>query len=378
MKNFTFLRPLLWGGLLFIGYFIGTAWKTNEADSTSTETQEQVAPPIRKEDSSKKNLQPNEKATIELFQKTAPSVAFITTTNMRRNFFSMNVTEIPRGTGSAFIWDKKGHIITNYHVIKGAHRAQVTLADQSTWSASLVGAAPDKDLAVLKIDAPSNLLQPIPLGTSDDLQVGQNVLAIGNPFGLDHTLTTGIISALGREIESVSGLPIKDAIQTDAAINPGNSGGPLLDSSGKLIGVNTSIYSPSGAYAGIGFSIPVDVVRWVVPDLMQYGRLMRPSLSIEMASNDVSRRFGFEGVLVINVVEGGAADKAGLQPTLRNQRGQIILGDIIVGLNDEKITSRNDLLLALEKYKVGDKVTVNILRDDQLFTVPLVLDASRN
>ena len=181
-------------------------------------------------------------------------------------------------------------MVTNWHVLEGADRASVTLADGTTWDASLVGIAQDKDLAVLKIETPEEQLYPIPRGRSYDLLVGQAVYAIGNPFGLDQTLTTGIISALGREISSVSGVPIRDAIQTDAAINPGNSGGPLLDSSGNLIGVNTAIYSTSGSYAGIGFSIPVDIVKWVVPDLIQFGRIKRPTLGVEIAPNHYTQR----------------------------------------------------------------------------------------
>ena len=304
-------------------------------------------------------------------------MAFITTSNLRRDYWTRNITEIPRGTGSAFVWDKKGHVITNYHVIQGAHRAQVTLADQSTWDAEVVGTAPDKDLAVLKIKTPKKQLIPIPVGTSDDLLVGQSVYAIGNPFGLDQTLTTGIISALGREINSVSGLPIRDAIQTDAAINPGNSGGPLLNSSGKLIGVNTAIYSPSGAYAGIGFSIPVDVVSWVVPQLIEHGKLMRPTLGIELANQRAMHQLGEEGVLVLNVVENSAAQEAGIRPTTRNRYGEIDLGDIIKGVNGEKIKSQADLLLTLEKYQPGDKITVQVKRKQELVDLELTLDGSR-
>jgi len=323
------------------------------------------------------DLNSDERATISLFEDAAPSVAFITTSNYRRDYWSRNVTEIPRGTGSAFIWDKKGHIITNFHVIQGADRAQVTLADQSTWEAEVIGAAPEKDLAVLKIKTPKNQLIPIPVGISENLLVGQSVYAIGNPFGLDQTLTTGIISALGREIKSVAGLPIRDAIQTDAAINPGNSGGPLLDSNGKLIGVNTAIYSPSGAYAGIGFSIPVDIVSWVVPQLIQHGKLMRPTLGVELASTQAMNRLGEEGALVLNVVEKSAAEEAGIRPTTRDRYGEFDLGDIITGINGEKIKSRNDLLLSLEKYQPGEQITVQVKRNEKFVNLKLTLDGSR-
>lgn len=321
-------------------------------------------------------LNKEELSTIKLFENASPSVAFITTSNVRRDFWTMNVAEVPRGTGSAFIWDKEGHIITNYHVIQGADKATVTLADRSTWTAKLIGAAPEKDLAVLKIDAPKKLLQPILRGNSVNLLVGQSVYAIGNPFGLDQTLTTGIISALGREIESVAGVPIKDVIQTDAAINPGNSGGPLLNSSGELIGVNTAIYSPSGAYAGIGFSIPVDVVSWVIPDLIEFGKINRPSLGIELAPERVMRQLGGEGILVLHVMENGAAAKAGIKPTIRNKYGEIELGDIIIKIDDYEIKNSNDLLLTMEKYKAGDEVKVTLLRGEKEQKVNVVLDGN--
>jgi S1-C subfamily serine protease len=217
-----------------------------------------------------------EKARIEVLRRVKPSVAFITTFDMRRNAFSYDVQQVPAGAGSGFVWDNKGHIVTNYHVIQNADAAQVTLNDGKTskdYTARVVGVQPDKDLAVLFINAKDSDLQPIDLGSSHDLQVGQDVMAIGNPFGLGQTVTKGIVSALGRSIESVAKTPIHDVIQTDAPINPGNSGGPLVDSSGRLIGVNTAIYSPSGASAGIGFAIPADEVNKVVTKLVQEGNL---------------------------------------------------------------------------------------------------------
>jgi S1-C subfamily serine protease len=215
------------------------------------------------------------------------------------------------------------------------------------------------------------------VGTSDNLQVGQSVFAIGNPFGLDQTLTTGIVSALGREIESVAGIPIRDVIQTDAAINPGNSGGPLLDSSGRLIGVNTAIYSPSGASAGIGFSIPVDVVSWVVPELIEYGRLKRPTLGVELARPQILQRLGLEGALVIDVIKGSGAEQAGIRPTMRDQDGSIVLGDVIIGIDGDPVNSANDLILILEKYEPGDIVAVDLIRDKERLTVELRLDPAR-
>jgi S1-C subfamily serine protease len=309
---------------------------------------------------------PEEKSTIALFRQASPGVVNITTIGVQRDFFTLNLYQIPQGTGSGVVWDTTGNIITNFHVIQNAGGAQVTLADQSNWKARVVGVAPDKDIAVLRIDAPANRLHPIPIGTSKDLQVGQTVFAIGNPFGLDQTLTTGVISALNREIESVTRRPIQGVIQSDAAINPGNSGGPLLDSAGRLIGVNTAIYSPSGASAGIGFAIPVDTVNRIVPELIRSGKITRPGLGVqldEQINEQISRRLGVKGVLVVDVARGGAASKAGIQPTRRDAEGRLRLGDIITAVDGKKVETPNDLFLTLEKYKVGDAVNLTLLRD---------------
>lgn len=311
------------------------------------------------------NLADDEKTTMELFKAASPSVVHITTHRVQRDFFSLDVYKIPRGSGTGFVWDQAGHIVTNYHVIRDADIAYVAFADQSSYPANLVGVAPEKDLAVLRVEAPAEKLRPLPVGTSADLEVGLKSFAIGNPFGLDHTLTTGVISALGREIESATGLPIKDVIQTDAAINPGNSGGPLLDSSGRLIGVNTAIFSPSGAYAGIGFAIPVDTVKWVVPELIQHGKIIRPGLALSLASDRIAERFDLPGVLILDVAPRSTAAAAGLRPTRRTVDGQIVLGDIIIALDETPIKSTNDLLLAFEKYKVGDRVTLTVIRERQ-------------
>lgn len=317
-----------------------------------------------------------EEVTIQLFEEAAPSVVFITTTAVQQDYWTRNIYEIPAGTGSGFIWDEKGHIVTNYHVIQDAYKAKVTLCDQTTLDAEIVGIEPRKDLAVLRIKPPKPL-RPIPVGTSRDLKVGQSVFAIGNPFGLDQTLTTGIISALGREIESVAKIPIRDVIQTDAAINPGNSGGPLLDISGRLIGVNTAIYSPSGAYAGIGFSVPVDVVNWVVPEIIAYGKVQRPVLGIELANQRITDRMALEGALILDVAPGSAAAKAGLRPTRRANSGEVAIGDLIVAVNDEAIRSTDDLYLALEKYRPGDPVRITVKRNNTLATFSIILDAPR-
>ncbi len=380
MKNL--LRLLLIVVTVGGGFLAGVSWKATDKEPSENvnEIQDEKLE-IHSEEASLASLPPRdlreaENATIRLFERATPSVVYITTSTVRRNYYSRNAMEVPRGSGSGFIWDYNGHIITNYHVIQGADRLQVTLADQTTYDAELIGQAPTKDLAVLRIKAPKNKLNPLPVGKSYNLKVGQFVFAIGNPFGLDQTLTTGIISALGREINSVGGLPIRDVIQTDAAINPGNSGGPLLDSSGRLIGVNTAIYSPSGASAGIGFSIPVDVVDWVVPDLIKYGKLRRPTLGVETASSQITDQIGVEGVLIINVLEDSAADRAGIQPTFRDRNGRLQLGDIIKAINGEKIKNRKDLLLVLEKYKVGQKIRLTVERDDEQYDLPLVLDPS--
>jgi S1-C subfamily serine protease len=321
------------------------------------------------------DLAPQEKSTVTLFRQASPSVVHITAIAVQRDLFTLKPYQIPEGTGSGFIWDTTGNVITNFHVIQSADVAQVTLADQSNWKARLVGVAPDKDLAVLKIDAPANRLPAIPVGTSKDLQVGQSVFAIGNPFGLDQSLTTGVISALGREIESVTRRPIQGVIQTDAAINPGNSGGPLLDSAGRLIGVNTAIYSPSGASAGIGFAIPVDTVNRIVPELIRYGKVTRPGIGVQIAEDQIAERLGVNGVLVVDVVPGSGAAKAGLRPTRREASGRVRLGDVITAIDGKKVLSPNELYLILETYKVGDAVNVSVLRDGKIVQAKLTLEA---
>jgi S1-C subfamily serine protease len=320
------------------------------------------------------SLADDEQATIELFKEASRSVVFIITATVRQNIFSFNPTRIQQGTGSGFIWDNEGHVVTNYHVVQGASAFKVTLADHSVWDAELVGAEPDKDVAILKIDAPSDRSIPLPIGTSHDLEVGQKVFAIGSPFGLDQTLTTGVISGLGREIQSVTQRPIKGMIQTDAAINPGNSGGPLLDSAGRLIGVNTAIYSPSGAYAGIGFAVPVDIVNRIVPQLLRDGRVTRPGLGVEMAPDSWTQRLGIDGVLVVSVTRGGPAQRAGIRPTVIED-GELQLGDIIVGIDGQEVVTNNDLFSALDGRKVGDQVRVKLRRGNRTIEVPVVLEA---
>ena len=318
-----------------------------------------------------------EKTTIAIFRRNSPSVVHITTlVNTTTDDFGFDVEQVPEGTGSGFVWDKKGRIVTNYHVIRGADVAQVVLADHSAWKARLVGASPEADLAVLAIDAPEDRLQPIPVGTSHDLEVGQSVFAIGNPFGLDHTLTTGVVSALGREISGESGQTVKGMIQIDAPINPGNSGGPLLDSAARLIGVNSAIVSPSGAFAGVGFAIPVDKVNRVVTELIQHGKIIRPSLGIEPAPDQWVQELGLNGVLVLSVVPGGPAAKAGIRATRQTADGQIELGDQILTIDGHMLESADDLFSTQEKYQVGDSVTLTLLRDGQRRDVKVTLAAA--
>ncbi len=304
-----------------------------------------------------------ETAAIELFKKATDSVVYITNLAVGRDEYFFDVQEYSQGTGSGFIWDEEGRIVTNFHVIAGADAAEVTLADHTTWKARLVGAAPDKDLAVLQIEAPAAKLKALPLGTSRDLQVGQMVFAIGNPFGLDQTLTTGVISALGRTIQSMTRRPISGVIQTDAAINPGNSGGPLLDSAGRLIGVNAAIYSPSGANSGIGFAVPVDAVAAIVPQLIRHGKLVRPGFGISIAEDALARRAGLEGVLVLEVARRGAAALAGLRPTRRDRYGRILLGDLIVAVDGRPVRDSQDLYKSIEDRQVGQSVTLTVQRD---------------
>jgi S1-C subfamily serine protease len=307
------------------------------------------------------NLADDEKSTIDLFRQSSQSVAYITTSAVDEDSVRFRATEIPRGTGSAFVWDSDGHIVTNFHVVEQGNAWKVTLSDQSSWKAELVGAAPDRDLAVLKITAEPSRLKGLLRGSSTNLEVGQKVFAIGNPFGLDQTLTTGVISGLGREIRSRTGRLIEGVIQTDAAINPGNSGGPLLNSRGELIGVNTAIFSPSGAYAGIGFAIPVDVVKRVIPQLIKDGKLTRPGLGVRLASTSITDRLELPGALIVSTVPGGPAAKAGLRPTRYNEDG-VSLGDVITAVDGKEVENSDDLYRILESYEVGNEVTLTVLR----------------
>ena len=356
--------------LIFVALLVAGIWLIHSSNQNPLPLQ----PAEPRAVTARGDLAADELNTIEIFKNNSPAVVYVTSIALRRGLFSLNAVEIPQGTGSGFTWDTKGRIVTNYHVISDANKVQVTMADHSTWKAALVGAAPDKDLAVLQISAPEKQLHPIAVGASNNLLVGQKVFAIGNPFGLDQTITSGIISALGREINAITGRTISGMIQTDAAINPGNSGGPLLDSAGRLIGVNTAIYSPSGAYAGIGFAVPVDEVNRVIPQLIRHGRLIRPGMGATLADEHLTQRLGVRGVLVLNVEENGPAAKAGIRPTVQSM-GDILLGDIITAINGRSISNYNELRDELDKHAVGDEVQLSVLREQGQIEVRLQLAA---
>lgn len=308
-------------------------------------------------------LQPEEEALINVFEKVSPAVVFIKNAALQWDLFSTDLYEIPQGAGSGFIWDDQGHVITNFHVIYQADKIEVILNDQKSYEAKVIGISPDHDLAVLKINAPTQQLKSISIGSSKGLKVGQKALSIGNPFGLDHSLTTGVVSALGRSMNSIGGRKIHNVIQTDAAINPGNSGGPLLDSSGNLIGVSTSIYSPSGAYAGVGFAIPVDIVKRVVPQLIKYGRVKRAGVK--------------KGAIILDIQRKSASDQAGLQATRRNMLGNIIYGDVIVVVDKQPIESNEDLVTYLETKNEGEKINLKFMRGTKEYGTTVILQEIR-
>ena len=364
---------LAFAGGLFSGHVLGAGDRKAAAPPILAPPPAPPAPP----EPVPGELSPEERRDIEVFRRASDSVVYITSIALQRDLFSFDVQAIPQGTGSGFVWDRQGHIVTNFHVVEQGSHFSVTLSDQSEHQAVRVGAAPDKDLAVLRIKDGPLKLTPIAVGRSTNLLVGQRVLAVGNPFGLDHTLTVGVVSALGRELKSPSGRTIRDVIQTDAAINPGNSGGPLLDSSGRLIGVNTAIYSPSGSSAGIGFAVPVDTIARMVPQLIKTGRVPQPGIGIEYLSDAYAVRWGIRGVAVIAVRDGSPAEEAGIVPASRAASGGIVLGDVVVAVNGKPVRSGEDLFHTFEEAGVGQRVMLTLERDGKPREVPVELVAVR-
>ncbi len=316
----------------------------------------------------------DERNTIEVFKKAAPGAVFVTQHQYVVDWLGGRATEVPAGSGSGFIWDTDGHVVTNFHVVQGAKKLTVTIQGHQTFDALVRGVEPRKDIAVLKIDAPKELLHPIAhasrIGT---VEVGQKVIAIGNPFGLDQTLTTGVVSALGREVEGVAGVKIREMVQTDAAINPGNSGGPLLDSSGNLLGMNTMIYSRSGASAGIGFAVPASTIARVVPQLVSKGKVEQVGIGVEIDPQQrLEQRFRIRGVVILAVTPGTPAAQAGLAGLRRGPRG-LELGDVVVGIGSTQINTYDDLYNTLDQHRAGDTVALKVARGKSVIEVPIKL-----
>ncbi len=322
------------------------------------------------------DLAADEQSTIAIFESVSPAVVYITTSGQILDLLTRDLLEVPRGTGTGFIWDDQGHVVTNYHVIEDVQAAYVRLASQRSYEAVLVGVSPEHDIAVLRIGRGGALGRPVPLGSSADLKVGQKVLAIGNPFGLDYTLTTGVISALNRTIRAEEGRAIEHLIQTDAAINPGNSGGPLIDSAGRVIGMNTAILSASGVSAGIGFAVPVDTINRVVPRLIAHGRYVRPTLGV-LTDDAVGAQWlagtGVTGVVVLRVQPGSAAARAGIQSAVVTRAGELVSADVILAVEGVAVDSVDALTEALDRHAVGDTVKLRVQRGGSVIEVPVVL-----
>jgi S1-C subfamily serine protease len=319
-------------------------------------------------------LTEDERNTIEVVRKTRNSVVYITNLQYVRDFFYSSDEPVRRGSGSGFVWDDRGHIVTNFHVIDEGDKFMVSLPDQRQVEATLVGRDASKDIAVLKLSERVSGLGPVVIGTSRDLQVGQKVVAVGNPFGFDHTVTKGIVSALGRSMLGAGNVTIRDMIQTDASINPGNSGGPLLDSNGDLIGMNTMIYSPSGASSGVGFAVPVDTVKKVVPQIIQFGKVIRPDIGgVSFVRDEVARRSRIEGAVVMEVDRDSRAYATGLRGLTRDAFGRLLIRDVITAIDAMKIKSWDDLFTALDGYKIGDTVTLTVEREGKSRRVEIVL-----
>jgi S1-C subfamily serine protease len=352
--SFAWILPLALTGLVVV-----LAWRLYESTPHDVRDGSAQTRPV----AARGDLAADEKATIELFRATSPAVVQVTNIQRGTDWSGTNELEVPQGTGSGFVWDAKGYVVTNFHVVAGGDAFTVTFADHSVFDAVRVGYDEVHDLAVLKIEPKGKALPALTVGSSRDLLVGQKVFAIGNPFGLDQTLTTGIISGVGREILSLKGTPIQGVIQTDAAINPGNSGGPLLDSAGRVIGMNTQITSPSGASAGIGFAIPIDTINRIVPSIIRTGKYLRPGLGVVMLPDWIAARAGLKGVVIERMLPESAAAKAGLRPSKISGNQLVTAGDAIVGVDGQPIESRADLFRILDSHEIGQEVNVVYLRD---------------
>ncbi len=322
-----------------------------------------------------KALIESEKNTIKIFQDNVDSVVNVSTIQQRNGGWFYGDFEMPAGAGTGIVWDDQGHIITNFHVVQNATKFQVSFQnDKTQYEATLVGVEPKKDIAVLKLVNPPKKLVPIHIGSSNDLLVGQKAVAIGNPFGLDHTLTEGIVSALDRKIEGIGGVTIHGMIQTDASINPGNSGGPLLNSSGLLIGMNTVIFSGSGTSSGVGFAVPVDTILSIVPQLIKFGKVIRPGLGIGVLPENVKARFGIkDGIVITYIDENGPAKKAGLTGMGQDEWGRYYIGDIIIEIDGKEVNSYDDIFHVLDTMKIGDEVSIKYVRDGKIKTAKVKL-----
>ncbi len=348
MSDATFRRLIIFAPLA-----IAVLWFANNMIQTaylSNDTARAITP--------RGTLAAFEQTANDVFTEAAPSVVYIFTERQQNTFLGRG--PVQRGTGSGFVWDRAGHIITNNHVIAGATRVFVRFDGGDRAAATVIGRSPDHDLAVLRVSAPPASLKPIPVGRSADLKIGQAVFAIGNPFGLSRTLTTGIVSAVGRTLPAGNGREITGVIQTDAAINPGNSGGPLIDSAGRLIGVNTAIVSGTGSYSGIGFAVPADTVNRIVPQIIQRGRPARPGIGISAAPEDYAASLGISGVVIVETAPGGPAARAGLRGM---RSGGQALGDVIVAVNDEPVRTVAQLASALEQLGIGKTAVLTVDRD---------------
>jgi len=368
-------RGVIPPGVASMPHWVLAPIATPPAEGVVAETRIPVPAPVGSRPLTTDDLTAEERRTVEVFRRASVSVVHIANLAVRQDFFSLDVLQVQQGTGTGFVWDTHGHIVTNFHVIDGGDSFRVRLADQSEHAGRVVGYAADKDLAVLRINAPPASLTPLPLGVSQRLLVGQTVLAVGNPFGLDHSLTLGVVSALGRELRSPGGRKIYDVIQTDAAINPGNSGGPLLDSRGRLIGINSAIYSPSGASAGIGFAIPVDVVKRLVPQLIARRRPAVPGIGIVALPESIAIRNQLEGVVVQEVTPGTPAARAGLEGLRRARGGGFYVGDRIVAVNGKPVHSQDDLTHVFEQQELGTVVELTVVRGSEARTVKVPLVA---